>query len=249
MQLVQKGHRQYMEAAKNYVVFAGKNLKDFGLVFSGTGTHGAPLRDYSTVAIPGKNGELYIDNGRYMNIKTTYHVGVKKPVARNLRDLRNFLGSVTGYQRLEDSYHPEVFRLAMLSKEISPEVSVRGRIGELDLEFNCKPQRFLKAGEEETEYASGSVIYNNTMMKALPLIRVYGTGALAIGNETITINSANGYTDIDCDLMDAYKGSTNCNDNITLTSGEFFHLAPGENGISFGSGITRVIVKPRWWML
>ena len=87
------------------------------------------------------------------------------------------------------------------------------------------------------------------MTRALPLIRVYGTGALAIGNVTITINSASGYTDIDCDLMDAFKGSTNCNGNITLTSGEFFYLDPGENGISFGSGITKVIVKPRWWIL
>ena len=75
MQRVQKGHRQYMVEAKNFIVFAGKNLRDFGLVFNGSGTHGAPLRDYTTVAIPGKNGELYIDNGRYMNTKVTYHVG------------------------------------------------------------------------------------------------------------------------------------------------------------------------------
>lgn len=239
-----------MEAAKNFVVFAGKNLKEFGLVFNGSETHGAPARDYTTVAIPGKNGELYIDNGRYTNIKVSYHVGVKKPVARNLRDLRNFVLSHTGYQRLEDSYHPDVFRIAMLSKEISPEVSVRGRIGELDLEFNCKPQRFLKSGEEEREYTeSGASIYNETMTKALPLIRVYGTGALSIGNETITISSANEYTDIDCDLMDAFKGTTNCNNNIVLSSGEFFHLDPGENGITFGSGISKVIIKPRWWML
>ena len=238
-----------MEAAKNYLFFADKNLREFGLVFNGTSTYGAPVRDYTTVAIPGKNGELYIDNGRFKNIKMTYHCGVKKPVDKHLRDLRNFLGTHSGYQRLEDSYQPETFRLAMLSKDILPEVSVRGRIGVLDLEFNCKPQRFLKSGEEETEYSNGSVIYNDTMMRALPWIRVYGTGVLAIGDETITINSANGYTDIDCDLMDAYKGSANCNGNITLNSGEFFHLDPGENGVSFGSGITRVIVKPRWWML
>lgn len=238
-----------MEAAKNYVVFNGKNLKDFGLVFSGAGTHGAPARDFSTVAIPGKDGELYLDNGRYLNARLSYHVGVKKPVDTHLRDLRNFLLTQKGYKRLEDSYHPDTFRMAMYSGGVEPEVSVRGRIGELDLVFNCKPQRFLVAGEEEKEYASGSVIYNDTPTAAKPLVRVYGTGTLAIGDETITISSANGYTDIDCDLMDAFKGTTNCNNNIVLNSGEFFHLEPGVNGVSFGSGITRVIVKPRWWIL
>lgn len=238
-----------MEAAKNFIVFGGKNLKDFGLVFNGAGTHGAPARDYSTVAVPGKDGELYIDNGRYTNMKITYHVGVKKPVAKNIEALRNYLLTQKGYQRLEDSYHPESYRIAMLSGGVDPVVSVRGRIGEIDITFNCKPQRFLKSGEEEKEYSSGEIIHNGTLNVAKPLVRVYGTGALAIGDETITISSCDGYTDIDCDLMDAYKGTTNCNSNIVLSSGDFFHLEPGDNGISFGSGITKVIIKPRWWIL
>jgi phage-related protein len=238
-----------MEAAKNYVVFNGKNLRDYGLVFSGAGTHGAPARDFSTVAIPGKDGDLYIDNGRYLNARLSYHVGVKKPVDIHLRDLRNFLLTQKGYKRLEDSYHPDTFRIAMYSGGVDPEVSVRGRIGEIDLVFNCKPQRFLKSGEEPVEFTANGILYNRTMQNAKPLLRVYGTGAgtVGIGSETITISAISSYVDIDCEIMDAYKGAVNCNGNVSFT--DDIVLGPGENNISKSGNISKVVITPRWWII
>ena len=64
-----------------------------------------------------------------------------------------------------------------------------------------------------------------------------------------TLKAADGYTDIDCDLEDAYKGSANKNGCLQLYSGEFPTLAPGENGITLGTGITKVEITPRWWSL
>lgn len=238
-----------MAVEKNYIRFAGKNLSEFGVVLSSPEIHGAPSRDITAVNVPGKNGALTLDNGRFNNLTVQYHAGIKRPVNDNLENLRNFLLSKTGYQRLEDSYHKDQFRLGIYSGPFSPTVSVRNRIGGVDLSFNCKPQRFLKSGEREVEYTSNGVLCNKQLTVAKPLVRVYGTGTLTIGDETITINSSHGYTDIDCDIMDAFMGSTNCNGNITLSSGEFFRLEPGDNGINFSSGITKVIITPRWWIL
>jgi len=236
-------------ATKNFVHFAGKNLKDFNLVFQGSGTYGAPARDVTMVKVPGKNGALTIDAGTYANISVKYHVGIKRPVDTNMRDLRNFLLGQIGYQRLEDSYHPEEYRLGVYEGGFEPTVTVRNRIATADISFNCKPQRFLKAGEIELEFTSSGSLFNPYPTVARPLVRVYGTGQLTIGDETITISAANQYTDIDCDLMDAFKGTTNCNANITLNSGDFFHLDPEENGIILGTGITKVIITPRWYIL
>lgn len=236
-------------ATKNYVTFAGKNLKDFNLVFEGSGTYGAPARDVSMVRVPGKNGDLVIDGGTYANIPVKYHVGIKRPANENIRDLRNFLLGQIGYQRLEDSYHPEEYRMGIYQGGFEPQLSVRGRIATADITFNCKPQRFLKDGEVELEFTSSGSLYNPYPTVSRPMVRVYGTGQLVIGDETITISSANVYTDIDCDLMDAFKGTTNCNGNIVLSSGDFFHLDPGENGIILGSGITKVVITPRWYII
>ena len=69
----------------------------------------------------------------------------------------------------------------------------------------------------------------------------------SFSESTMTISSANSYTDIDCDIMDAFKGSTNCNGNI---SGSFPTLAPGDNTVDLpSSGITKIEIIPRWWVL
>ncbi|MBR4668530.1 MAG: hypothetical protein IKO76_07235 [Butyrivibrio sp.] len=232
----------------NKIFFGDKDLSEYGVVPSGSGTYSAPARKRTMESVPGRNGALTFEDDSFENISVKYPVGIRKPVGKHLDDCRNYLLSFSGYQRLEDTYHPEEFRLGVYEGGFEPAISVKGHIGTVDLTFNCKPQRFLKDGERDIEVTSGNELYNYTYFTALPLVRAYGTGTLAIGNQTIRINSANVYTDIDCDTMDAFKGASNCNGNIELLSGDFFKLKPGITGISF-SGITRVIIRPRWWKI
>lgn len=44
-------------------------------VISGYGTYGAPERDVSMVSIPGRNGDLVFDNGRFTNAEVYYDIG------------------------------------------------------------------------------------------------------------------------------------------------------------------------------
>ena len=65
------------------------------------------------------------------------------------------------------------------------------------------------------------------------------------------ITGASGtYTDLDCELMEAYKDTlaTSKNANITLTDGKFFSLIPGANTISF-TGLSKIEITPKWWRL
>jgi phage-related protein len=86
------------------------------------------------------------------------------------------------------------------------------------------------------------------MYDAKPLIRAYGTGYFSISGIRVNINSANVYTDIDCELQEAYKGTINCNGNITLVNGEFPILKSGENLIVI-SGLSKIELTPRWWTI
>lgn len=235
---------------RNYIVYNGKSFIDYGVFISGDGTFNAPERDTSKVEIPGRNGELTIDNGRYKNIPVKYPAFIYSNFDTNLEGLRNFLLTQSGYGRLEDTYHPEQFRLAKISGGFTTKPIAELYAGEFDLEFDCYPQRFLKAGEIPVEYTAAGNLINKYLTESKPLIRAYGTGSFSVGGVAVQITSANSYTDIDCDLQEAYKDTlaTNCNANIVLTNGVFPTLKPGDNAITL-SGITQLVITPRWWVL
>lgn len=233
----------------DYLIFDGTSTQTHGVFLIGNGVYNAPEREFERISIPGRNGDLLIDNGRYSNFELEYDAIIYNDFNTNLSNLKNIFMSKTGYCRLEDTFYPDEYRMAKYSGAFEMESVRPGDVGHFILRFDCKPQRFLKSGETTTEFTSYGTIINPTKMTALPLVRVYGTGSLSIGGNTITINTNSSYTDIDCDLQDAYRSGTNCNGNITLNSGKFFQLKPGSNSVSLGNGITRVAITPRWWRL
>lgn len=234
----------------NVITFGGTPLSNFSLYNNGGGTYNAPAKDYSMIAIQGRSGDLLYDNKRFENYDLTYaSCWIADNFETNIANLRAYLLSRNGYQRLEDTYHPTEFRMAVCKNAMEIDVDMYNKFGSFDLVFNCKPQRFLKSGETKTTLTSNGVINNPTLFNSQPLLRVYGTGNVGIGSYTITILEADTYTDIDCELMDAYKGTASKNDKIRLSNYTFPVLTPGQNGISLGSGITRVEITPRWWTI
>lgn len=233
----------------NYFTYAGTSSRIYGILIDSHTGYDAPDRDYETVEVPGRNGTLTVDNGRYQNADITYHCGIGVGFHGKYNQFRAWLMSKTGYQRLEDTYHPDQYRMARVKSAPSPEYFGKGRAGTFDITFDCKPQRFLKSGETQQTFSGSGSITNPTLYPALPLVRVYGTGTLTIGSNTIVINSASSFTDLDSEIQDAYCGAINCNENITLRSGNFFELLPGSNALSMGGGISQVRITPRWWTL
>lgn len=228
----------------NFFTFDKKSSRDFEVWISGSGTFISPKRDVTMVSVPGRNGDLTIDNGRFENVLIEYPAFIVKNFDQNYNAFKAYLSSKRGYKRLEDSYHPDYYRMALFSEALEPEMTALNRAGRFDVVFNCDPRIFLKT--KDYEFTAAGSIKNPTLYDALPMIRAYGTGSFTIGATTVTISSANVYTDIDSEIQEAYKGDTNCNNNITLSNGEFPTLAPGINNISL-SGISRLIINPRWW--
>lgn len=235
---------------RQWFIFNGKSSKDFGVYISGLNTFGAPERDVDIISISGRNGDLTIDNGRYKNIDVSYPAFIFDRFDNNIEGLRNFLLSQSGYKRLEDTYHPNEYRLARYKSGLTPKVIDELYAGEFDLTFDCYPQRYLKSGDQTITMTADGSLFNEYAQIAKPIIRAYGVGSFTVGDVTVTINSADDYTDIDCELQEAYKDdlTTNCNANITLDDGVFPSLISGDNAISI-DGITQLDIKPKWWIL
>lgn len=229
-------------------LYDGKMSSHYGIYISGSGTYNAPERDIEAVSIPGKNGDLIIDNQRYKNISVAYPAFIRQKFKASAQAARIWLAANYEYKRLEDSYHPEYFRLARFSGPLDFDMRFLNKSGECTITFDCKPQRFLKEGEMSITAEGAIRLYNPTGQKALPRFRVYGSGAgtLAVGNTIMELTEIDGYVDIDCDTQNAYKGNENCNNRV---SNAFPVLESGQTGISFSGGIERIEIIPRWWTI
>lgn len=237
---------------KQFLTFAGKSSHDYGIWISGESLYKSPERKFDEISIPGRNGTIILDEKSFENIPVVYPAFITDNMPERIRDFVNYMNSFAGYQRLEDTYAPDVFRLAQYKGGL--DVKTKGymnRMGEFNVEFNCKPQRFLKSGEVAQTFTANGNIYNNTRYASKPHLRVYGStsgGTVGIGDYIITISRINSYIDIDCELMDAYKGTTNCNKYVSFNADEV-ELESGNIGISFSGSITKVVITPRTFIL
>lgn len=142
---------------RNYFTFAGVDSRDFGVYISGQGTFSAPEKAYEFYAIPGRNGALIGNEKRLENIEVTYEAFIYSNFNENIAKFRSFLLSVDGYQRLQDTYHTDEFRMACYKGAFEPTVTSKNDAGSFQITFVCKPQRYLTAGELEYSISDGHV--------------------------------------------------------------------------------------------
>lgn len=234
------------------IIFNGISSQSLQVQVEKLSDYETPEKDYDIIHVPGKNGDIVIDKGSYKNVNRTYHIAIgslERDFTPMANDISEWLHSASGYARLEDSYEPEYYRLAMYKDSIIIE-NLLGNAGRTSITFDCKPQRFFKSGDQSVSVASGEILQNPTGFKALPIITVNGNGSgiLRVGSYTINISSIESSIVINSEIQDAYSNTLNRNSAISLSNG-FPKLIIGDNEISFSGGITTVEVIPKWWTL
>ena len=239
-----------------YFIFDNINTKEYGVIISGVNTFAAPERDVEMVTIPGRNGLLTLDNGRYQNIKITYPCFMPTDnFQTNFDAFKAAMLAKVGYFELSDTYHADGFRKARIIDGITPKTGIYNKTASFDVRFDCYPQFFLDSGDT---YLEADEIVNPTNFDALPLIKVTfssstRTGTVTVNGRTITITGAEADTIyIDCESQNAYYISTGVaisqNGKIAVAD-DFPVVKPGVNAIADTGNISSVKIKPRWWML
>ena len=231
------------------IIFNNKSSADCRIQVAHPPGYAYPERDYTITHIPGRNGDIIQDNGCYKNVERTYEVSFDAPnedFATYANVVSAWLHSTTGYARLEDSYEPDYYRMAIYQESNIFE-NLYNQAGTATIVFECKPQRFLKTGDNTIAIQNSLTIMNPTGFEAYPLFKVTGTsGVLIVNGNSITFSSIDGFVMLDCELQDAYKENINKNSTI---SGTFPVLKPGSNTIRWTGGISSVTMKPRWWTI
>ena len=192
----------------NHLTYDGVDSSSFGVFISGEGVFGAPARRGEMISIPGRNGSLFMDEGVFENIPGKYpaFIGTKDEVEfrEKLAAFRNAILSRGNYKKLSDTYHPDEFRLAVYRSGLEVEPEEYNRSGRFELEFDCKPQRFLVSGEEPHFFTGNGTIINPTLFESSPIIKVTGNGTVAIGPYMFVVSNNTGTITIDTEVMEAY---------------------------------------------
>lgn len=239
-----------MPRVPEHFYFDGEDSRDYGIWMTSQIQVEGAKPNVETVTVPGRSGDLLIYDGSYGNVSFTascFVTDTRNASAQdNLTEAVRWLTKTNGYRRLqlpgEDGY-----RMAYVSA--FPGSAWKGKgARSFSIIFQCKPQIWMYEGEQQFTLSASGVLFNPGM-PALPLIRVYGSGAgtVTVGDTTVTLSAIDEYVTLDSDIQDAYKGTAN--KNSTISAAEFPKLEPGENPISFGGGVTKLQITPRWWHL
>lgn len=225
----------------------GVSLKGYKIYINGTEAYNSAERDVEFIEIPGRSGAFALDKKRFKNITVQYNSGTfaenQPEFARKISDLRNFLASRDGYVRIEDDYNPEEYRMGVFSRGLEFDPVCYNMASEFPIEFNCKPQRFLKIGDLPVSVASGDVITNPTLFDAHPLIKFQasGNGSITIGDKVVQFyNAPLGLIPLDYSVGAQYESTSDTRQVVTF-SGSY---NTGDSFTINGAKATLLLIGP-----
>ena len=237
-----------------HFTYNGHNSSEFGLCIDETPDLNRPERDFISYKVPGRNGAVVEMLNSYSNIDKNYSVWFSKDdydynLAATCNAISNWLFSGNNYSRLEDDFEPDIFRQAYFVGPLDIN-NMLTLYGKTEIKFNCRPERFMKSGENIIDITQGTTINNFTSFIAKPFILVIGTGNIdiTIGTHTMHITNLVDFVCIDCDTMSAYRQTIENRNNII--SGDFPVIDPGTQEIIVtGSHVTKVEITPRLYVI
>ena len=238
-----------------YLTFDGVASNTLGIILTKAPERPIPERKVDRVSVPGRNGDIIIEQDAWENVTLSYEIAYGGNVFGDYSEdtgvIAAWLHGSSGYRRLEDTFDADHYRLATVIRDHDTE-SILARIGRATLEFDADPRRFLKSGETEITVASGDTLENPTVFTAKPRIEVLGTedgaGTITIGSKTISINQIADGMVLDCEHEKATDTAGTLNYSLRV-SGSYPVLAAGEQEITFTGDITSLKIIPNWWEL
>ena len=214
-----------------------------------------PRRKFTKMEIPGKTGDIVIFEDAWADYEQEYEIyagdGSTGSAPGKFIDVMSWLHSADGYARLEDTYDTTTYRMAYFVGPTDVE-NILNRYGRAKIKFMCQGKRFLKSGDTVvTVTSSGTVVTNPTAFDSAPIIKVTGTGSgtITIGGTTVTLNTIAPNMVIDCERMIVTDTAGTQNYNSYMQLGNFPKITAGTSLVTFTSGVTKLDIKPKWFVI
>lgn len=233
--------------------FNGVASSTYGIYIKDKMVYGAPARSVSTITIPGRSGDLLIDNGRFENFRGWYDCyfipnNTYTTLQSLSRAVKAWLNPSVNYYTLTDTYNVGYFRKAAFSSQLDF-VETLLKVGSAKIAFNCKPFLYLTTGLNTITLTQAGTVTNPELFPSYPYIKITGSGdvTLSIGSTSFVLTAIGPSIEIDSEIMNVFRGGTSLNSK--MTSDGFPTLEPGANAISWTGTVTKVEIIPRWCTL
>ena len=241
------------------IEFAGIRSDERFLVVEHYPSRTFPKRKYTIQSVPGRSGDIVIEESEdaFSNYNQQYGVFIdaKAPgLPQVARGLAEWLLGSPGYQRLEDSYDPDFYRMAIYAggEEF---LNYFNEYGRGTLTFNCAPKRFYKIGEREISVSSGDKIYSPSSFRNHPIVMITGNGNCTLtihdkngSTKNFTIKNVSGTVRIYSEEHKALN-SSDVSVNANVQSDYENLYMDSESSITWNSAVTSVSIIPRWWTI
>lgn len=230
-------------------IFNGVSAEEMGLRIERYPVIHKPRKRLEPVSVMGRNGNLHICDGSYESIVIRYecwwkNANVNFSTARTAHEIAEWLYNAPVAARLEDTYDSAVFRTATFQGPLDIE-NILDRYGRVTLEFECRPEAWLKSAETVLEFTrSGGFLNNPTPFATKPLIRVvtdtiHVGGTVRIGAEQLLIMwqgfAARHEIWVDCEEQEAWEivDGEEVPVNAWISGADYLQIQPGRNDVTF----------------
>lgn len=240
--------------AQGVVTFAGKSSNNYGMRLLAKITFETPERDYDEIEVPGRDGSLLIDRGRYKKIGRDFDFVITKlpnysSIETQLNDISNWLNASKGWQDLQFDGDPDhIYRAAITSSLKLNRESPNRAMGTIS--FVVHPVKYLNTGRELVAVTNGLVLVNPYAIDSFPKITISGTGGGTFNFGSTAFRLQNITQGIVIDVQN--QSAVSLNDGLPAYSQvltyPFPTLVPGNNKISFPAGFS-VSIIPNWGVL
>ena len=220
---------------KNYLIFNGINSKDLGIRIEQHNNFSSPQRVIERIKVPGRTGEIIIDDNSYENIIFEYEFILDckgTDLAAKANEISNWLHNDYTYKDLTFSNSNKKYKAVVINKiDVSRMFKTFGKAlitFEAYEVSNTREKAILKITDED-------IYINNTNSPIKPIVKVVGEGdcSININSQEVKLIGLEGETIIDCYNLDCYKEEgnkiINCNNKMI---GMFPKLKVGENKIT-----------------
>lgn len=230
--------------------FGGKDsFQNFGIFVEKRPHIPSPERRVTYIDVPGMDSRLRHDEGTYGDITLSVECSFLGDPVSKISAIKGWLLGA-GEADLTFSHIPGRKYLAQVVNSIDFEIVLR-ITSHFIIMFNCQPFQYA-ADNTPILVSESMMLTNHGTAKALPLIKVTGSGAgiLTVSGISVSFSNIDGAVTIDSTIQETYKdtGTELISKNSTKT-GNYPVLLPGENTISFSGGITSLEITPNWrWL-
>ena len=244
------------------VTFAGVNCTTLGLYPVRRPAMPTPARRATKVTIPGRDGDLYVEDGAIEDIQIQitfdFHTASNE-WGNTFRALKAWAASRTAWNytkivALRFSDDPEYF-YSVKRTVVNTTERVARQIGQATVTFICDGWSYLYSGSYQVPISGTTVTLTNpTSETAYPVILMVAPNATTFtvtrpdgSTQTFTFTGSPYATVIDAGRQAIYHNA-NGDSILNRTTGDFgaFALLPGTTTISLDVAPTSLVVYPLW---